>query len=206
MTDGTPRAQPPPAPRPPRWWRWRRNPLRRPIDLHRVRTALALTVTVLAAAPTAALLVGDAVHRSLERTAHEQARSLHRGTAVLLHDVPRHLEPGSEEARHVRYPATVRFTDRTGRTRTAGTEVPPGLPAGTTVQVWSDDEGRLADPPLTAGQVRDRATAWAVATGAGVVLTGAVAYAAIDRVLKRRALDRWEKAWADTAPRWTTSA
>jgi hypothetical protein len=167
--------------------------------------ALALTVAVLAATPPAMVLVGTTVHDSLQQTADEQARSRHRTTAVLLHDAPRHPEPGSQEDRHTRYPVKVRFTDPTGHPQTATTEVRPGLPAKSTVQVWTTDTGRITDPPMTAKQIRSRTIGSAGTAGAGVVITGALAYATAARALDRRRLADWERAWAQTAPRWTPS-
>lgn len=149
--------------------------------------------------------VGHTVDRSLRQTAHDQAQSRHHTTAVLLHDAPQHPEPGSDEADYARYPAEVRFTDATGRTRTAEAEVPPGLPAGGTVKVWSNDSGNLTDPPMTDGQIRSRTIGWAATSGVAVAVTGAAVYAATSRALKRRSLTEWGKSWDDTAPRWTTS-
>ncbi|MFE9677003.1 hypothetical protein ACFYO5_23100 [Streptomyces sp. NPDC006259] len=205
MTDEIPQAQPLPTLRPTRLWRWRRNPLRRPTDLVQAWIGLALAFAVLAATPSAMVLVGTTVHRSLQQTAGEQARSRHLTTAVLLHGAPRHPEPGSAEDRHTRYPVKVRFTDPTGHPRTATTEVRPGLPAGSTVQVWTTDSGETTDPPWTAEQIRSRTLGSAGAAGVGVLTAGALTYAAAARALDRRRHADWDQAWARTAPRWTTS-
>lgn len=181
------------------------QPLRRPTDLVQACIGLALTLAVLAATPLAMVLVGTTVHRSLQQTADEQAQSRHRTTAVLLHDAPRHPEPGSQEDRHTRYPVKVRFTDPTGHPKTATADVRPGLPAKSTVQVWTTDTGKITDPPWTAKQIRSRTLGAAGAAGAGVLIAGALTYAAASRALDRRRLADWDKAWAQTAPRWTTS-
>ncbi|OEJ37060.1 hypothetical protein AR457_34075 [Streptomyces agglomeratus] len=203
MTDEIPQAEPRPALRPARLWRWRRSPLRRPTDLVQAWIGLALTLALLAATPLAMVLVGTTVHRSLQQTADEQAQSRHRTTAVLLHDAPRHPEPGSQEEQHSRYPVKVRFTGPAGHPQTATTEVRPGLPAQSTVQVWTTDTGRITDPPWTAEQIRSRTFGSAGAAGTGVLIAGALTYAAAARALDRRRLADWDKAWAQTAPRWT---
>lgn len=205
MTEQIPQAQPPPALRTKRLWRLRHSPLRRRIDRVRTWAGVAVTAAVLITAPAAMLLAGRTTEHSLRDTAHDQAQSRHRSTAALLYDTPHHLEPGSDEAKHTRYMAKVRFTDADGRTRTGDAEVPPGLPAGATVTVWSNEHGDLTDPPMTDGQIRSRALGWAATAGITVALAGAAVHAAIGLVLKRRSLAGWDKAWADTAPRWTVS-
>ncbi|WP_030265601.1 Rv1733c family protein [Streptomyces violens] len=198
-----PRAQPPPAAHIPWLVRLRRSPLRRPTDLLQAWVGLALTLAVLAGVPLAMLLVGNAVDHSLQQAAKDHTRANHRTTAVLLHPAPHHLEPGSDEEKATRYPVEVRFTDTNGRTRTGETKVRPGLPAKSTVQLWINGNGELTDPPMAAGEIRSRAMGWAGLAGAGVALTGVAAYATVNRVLNRRRLADWERAWADTAPRWS---
>jgi hypothetical protein len=205
MRDEIPLAQPPPEPRPDKLWRWRVNPLRRPLDVLQAWIGVIVAASVLAAAPAAMTLVGHAVNRSLRTAADDQVHSRHRATAEVLHDVPQHPEPGSDEADHARYPADVRYTDATGRTRTARTDVPPGLPAGGTVQVWVDGKGAVTDPPMSAGEIRGLTTGWIAATGAAVTVTGITVYAAAGYALERRNLAEWEREWAETAPRWTRS-
>jgi hypothetical protein len=206
MFDPEPRAQPPPAPARAGLWRWRRSPLRRRCDLVQAWAGLLLAVVVTAGAPTAAVFVGSAVHSALREDAAADARTRERVTAVLVHDTPRHPEPGSEEARLTRYPAEVRFPGPDGRPHTGRTDVSPGLPAGSTVRVWRDAEGRLTDAPTAEDEIRSRAYGWAATAGAAVVLTGLAAYAVVARFLDGRRASAWEGAWADTSPRWTASA
>ncbi|CAM5690046.1 ABC transporter permease OS=Streptomyces griseorubiginosus OX=67304 GN=AQJ54_34365 PE=4 SV=1 [Streptomyces griseorubiginosus] len=117
-------------------WRWRRNPLRRATDLAQAWIGLGLFLAVLAALPVAMIMVGDTAHAHWTTTARHQMATRHDLPAVLVHDAPRHPEPGSDEAEKALYPATVRFTDPRGHTRTAETDVEPGLTAGSTVRVW----------------------------------------------------------------------
>lgn len=209
MAGPIPPAQPPPE-EPPRiphtlLWRWRRNPLRRRTDLVQAWIAVTLFLTVLTATPAAVVLVGDAARRHMERTAEDQADTRHHTTAVLVHDAPRHPEPGSVEAKGTRYPVSVRFTDRHGETRTAQAEVEPALTAGNTIAVWVSDEGKVTDPPLTEQEVRDHTRGYTVLAAIAVPILGAAAYACAHRRLERHNLAQWGAAWARTAPRWTTS-
>ncbi|MFF9266866.1 hypothetical protein ACF1G3_07780 [Streptomyces rochei] len=211
MAGEIPRAQPPPAePDPVRdahpyvlLWQWRRNPLRRRTDRLRAWIALGLALFVLLAAPAAMYAVGDTVHRHYRSTAEHEARTRDQRPAVLVHDAPRHPEPGSDEARETRYPVEVRFTGPDGAVRTGTTDVEPGLPADSTVLVWVDAAGEITGPPLTADEIRSRTMGWALLAFLGVVLAGLAAHGVAGRVLHRRNLAGWDAAWADTARRWT---
>ncbi|WP_369180803.1 Rv1733c family protein [Streptomyces mutabilis] len=209
MVGETPRAQPPPPdPAPGRdphllLWRWRRNPLRRRTDRVQAWIALGLVLAVLSAAPAAMYAVGDTVHRHYRSTAEHEARTRDHRPAVLVHDAPRHPEPGSDEAKKTRYPVEVRFTGPDGTTRTGETDVEPGLPADSTVLVWVDATGEITGPPLTADQIRSRTMGWAILAFLGVVLTGLAVHGVTGLVLHRRNLAGWDAAWADTAPRWS---
>ncbi|MFC8362961.1 hypothetical protein ACFUIY_24190 [Streptomyces griseorubiginosus] len=186
-------------------WRWRRNPLRRGTDLARAWIGLGLFLAVLAALPAAMILVGDTARAHWTKTARHEMATRHDIPAVLVDDAPRHPEPGSDEAEKALYPATVRFTDPRGHTRTAETDVEPGLTAGSAVRIWVTAGGELTDAPLTTEQVRDRAVGCAVLAAMTVGLLGAGAYAYADHRFERLNLARWEAAWARTAPRWTAS-
>ncbi|MGZ3102265.1 Rv1733c family protein [Streptomyces sp. H72] len=211
MAGETPRAQPPPldpapaAGRHPHLvlWRWRRNTLRRRTDRLHAWIALGLLLAVLAAAPAAMFAAGDAAHRHYRALAEHQARTRDHRPAVLVHDAPRHPEPGSAEAKRTRYPVEVRYTGPDGAVRTAETDVEPGLPADSTVLVWADAAGGLTGPPLTGDQVRSRATGWAILAFLGVALTGLAAHGATGVLLHRINLAHWDAAWAVTEPRWS---
>lgn len=206
MDRGIPPAQPPPEELPRRvLWRWRRNPLRRRTDLVQAWIGLGLFLAALAATPAAAILGGDAAHRHYARTAQHQAQTRHETTAVLLHDAPRHPEPGSPEAKKTLYPVKVRFTGPDGRIHVAQADVRPQVPAGSTIRVWAGTDGTLTDPPPTVEQVRNRGVAGAVIATLAVHVTAAAAYGATHHLLQRRNLAAWDAAWAATAPRWTTS-
>ncbi|MFE4053244.1 hypothetical protein [Streptomyces sp. YIM B13518] len=205
MAGETPPAQPPPGPPPrPLLWRWRHNPLRRRTDTLHAWIGLGALIAVLAVAPVAAVLVGDAARRHYEDTARHQNLTRYETTGTLTEDAPRHPEPGSDEERKTRYPAEVRVVTREGRTRTMRTEVRPGLTADNTVHLWITADGEATDPPLSAEEVRSRTMGWSLLAAIGVALTGAAAHALAGLALRRRNLADWDTAWAETAPRWTT--
>ncbi|GAA5204722.1 Rv1733c family protein [Streptomyces thinghirensis] len=211
MAGEIPRAQPPPdVPAPGRHphlllWRWRRNPLRRRTDRLEGWVALGILLAVLVAAPAAMFAVGDTAYRHYRSTAEHEARTRDHRPAVLVHDAPRHPEPGSDEAKKTRYPVKVRFTGPDGTARTGRADVEPGLSADSTVLVWVDAAGEITEPPLTSEQIRSRTMGWAILAFLGVVLTGLAAHAATALVLRRRNLAGWDAAWAATAPRWSRS-
>ncbi|GAA2240147.1 hypothetical protein GCM10010145_02190 [Streptomyces ruber] len=221
MSGPIPPAQPPPAPHhhqhgplhPLTLWRRRHNPLRRRTDRLQCGIALGLLLLVPALGLVATFTVGDAAHRHYRATAEHQARTRHLTPAVLVHDAPRHPEPGSAEARKTRYPVPVRYTAPAsapapasgGETRTAETDVLPGLPGGSTVDVWVAADGSLTEAPLTTEQVRGRTMGWAISAFLAVALTGTALYGAAARLLRRRNLAEWDARWAEVAPRWSTS-
>ncbi|MER5603473.1 hypothetical protein [Streptomyces sp. NPDC002265] len=186
-------------------WRWRRNPLRRRTDVVEAWIALGLLLAVTAATPVAMFLVGDAAYRHHRQTARHEAAVRHHIPAVLVHDAPRHPEPGSPEAKMTRYPVTVRFTDPHGHTRTATADVEPALRTGDEIRVWVGEEGQITEPPLSAEQIRNRTMGAAMAAALAVPVIGVAAYGCAARRLERRNLAQWDTAWARTAPRWTTS-
>ncbi|MEU2898973.1 hypothetical protein AB0O72_28525 [Streptomyces sp. NPDC088106] len=205
MAGEIPPAQPPPGPPPrPVLWRWRRNPLRRRTDRLQTWIGLGVLIAVLAAAPVAAVLVGDAARGHYEDTARHQLQTRYETNATLTEDAPRHPEPGSDEEKQTRYPVEVRVVTREGRTRTTRAEVRPGLTADNTVRIWITADGEATERPLTSEEIRSRTMGWALLTAIGVALTGAAAHALTGLVLRRRNLAHWDTAWAETAPRWTT--
>lgn len=209
MSGEVPQDQPPPDPGPVRHsrvrlrlWRWRRNPLRRPSDRLQAWVTLALALAVLTTAPAAMFAAGDSAQRHYRSTAEQEALTRTQHPATLTHDAPRHPEPGSDEAKEARYPVPVRYTDPQGQTRTGRTDVQPGLPAGRTVLVWTDTEGRITRPPLTTDQIRNHTMGWALLAFLAVPLTGLAAHATVTRLVHRHNLAQWDTDWARTAPRW----
>ncbi|WP_079250262.1 hypothetical protein [Streptomyces alfalfae] len=186
-------------------WRWRHNPLRRRTDRIQGWTALALLLLAPVLGLAAAFSAGDAARARYRAVAEEQEQTRHLLVATLTHDSPRHPEPGSDEAKKARYPVPVRYTAPGGETRTAETDVLPGLSRGSTVDVWVDARGALTGAPMAADEIRSRAMGWAVIAFLAVAVAGAAVYGVAALSLHRHNLADWESRWARTAPRWTTS-
>ncbi|MFJ6129577.1 hypothetical protein ACIQKE_31360 [Streptomyces griseoviridis] len=208
MPGPVPPDQPPPASwhrpeHPLSLWRWRGNPLCRRTDRIQGWIALGLLVLVPCLAAATATTARDTVSDHYRAVAEHQARSRYFTPAVLVHDAPRHPEPASPEARHTRYPVTVRYTDPLGHERTARTEVEPGLSGGSTTGLWVDADGSPARPPMPAAEIRSRALGWALLAFAAVTVAGIAVYDGCCRILLRRNSAEWDEAWARTGPRWS---
>ncbi|MFD5586662.1 hypothetical protein ACFWII_23040 [Streptomyces sp. NPDC127063] len=187
-----------------RFWRLRRNPLRRRSDLVQAWIGIGLLLAALAATPLAVLLAGGAAYSYYSRVAQHQAASRHHTTAVLLEDARDRPERGTAEARKTHYSTKVRFTDTRGHTRTSTVDVRPALSKGTSIRIWTDTDGNVTDPPLSSGAIRSRSVGSALVAALGVHATAAAGYALTSRIIHRRHLAAWETSWAETAPRWTT--
>ncbi|WP_416978188.1 hypothetical protein [Streptomyces sp. T028] len=178
-----------------RWWRWRRNPLKRPTDVVEAWLVLVLWLCAVAAAALAGVWAGAASAEHLERQRTERQRV----SAVLLENA----EPRSS-SRVSTAPVWVgvRWTGPDGASRTDRTRVEPGLRAGTRIMVWTDTQGRLtARPPSTsAGVLQATATGVLAASMATSAVLGA---AAVGRgVLDRRRMRQWEEEWRQADLRW----
>jgi len=176
------------------------NPLRRRLDLIEAWLLPAVIAVFLALSP---LIVGAAaalVHN--ENAAARQAqRSWHRVPAVLLQAVPGPLMSDNGANSWVTWTPARWTTD--GRPHVGQVPAISGTSAGSTVPVWLDRAGHVRAPPLTAGQVRDRATFAAI-----VALTALAVFLAAMALIGRRLLDRkrlagWGTAWLSVGPQWS---
>ncbi|MFI6409420.1 hypothetical protein [Streptomyces sp. NPDC050548] len=178
-----------------RWWRLRRNPLRRRSYL--VEAWLLLAASVLAV--LAAVGTGAWTALAVERHIDALRAGRHSVSAVLIEDAVRTV--GTAEGSDS-YRATVRWTAADGTRRTGLAHVDPGSEVGTTTHVWLDGRGRLVPTPATATQARIEGAVlgvWAAAGAAGaVLLVGRV----LSGRLERRRLDQWDADWARVGPKW----
>lgn len=172
---------------------------------------LVLTVAVAVTALPTALAVNAATHRSLERTAAEQAEARHRVTAVLTRDDPQDSQDaqdttsGSRTSENAAHQAPVRYRAPDGTVRTATVGVRSDQVVGDTVHVWIDGDGDITEPPMSSDEVRSSAAGWAVLAVLAVVAGGWAAYTVAGRVLDRRRMAEWDRKWAEIAPRWSSS-
>ncbi|MEV5439420.1 hypothetical protein AB0K80_25915 [Streptomyces sp. NPDC052682] len=179
-----------------RWWRWRRNPLRRRSDLIEAWIVLAGWVLALLGGLAAALLTADAVQRAADR----QRAGSHPVTAVVVERAKDGVPAG--EGTDSRVWATVRWTAPDGSKRTDDARVAPRAATGTTVTVWTDGQGQVTAEPMTEGEARWNAVAGGVlaALGVSVLSVGTVSAARLG--LERRRMAQWDAEWERIDRRW----
>lgn len=183
-----------------RWWRWRRNPLRRRSDVIEAWVILAGWVLALVGGLFAGLAAADAIERSADRQRVER-RTV---SAVLVEDAKGKVP--AKAAGDPRVWATVRWTAPDGSTRTGQARVPATSPAGDRVPVWIDKSGHLTAEPLTDGEARSHAAAGGalVATGAGGIALAAVSVTRM--YLSQRRMEQWAVEWERIDTRWGRKA
>lgn len=171
-----------------------RNPLRRGLDRAEAAIIAGLAVAFLAAAPVVAVTAGHLAYGIASRAASTQ-RSWHQVRAVLLASA---TVPGQ-------FGTTVpaRWTGPAGTRHTGWVPVLASATAGSTVTVWIDDAGRLAERPLQHYQVRGQAVMAAVlapiALGWLLGCAGLLAHGA----LGRRRMAAWDAGWRAIEPLWS---
>jgi hypothetical protein len=183
-----------------RWWRWRRNALKRRVDVVEAWVVLAGWVLALLGGLVAGVIAAGTVERAAER----QRAESHQVTAVVVEDAPG-PSPARTASDH-RVWGKVRWTAPDGSTHREEARVAPRAPAGSTISVWVNRSGDLTSRPVSGGEV------W-LHTAMGGALAGAFAGGAVLGVvwltrlaLDRRRLAQWDAEWEriDTRRGWKT--
>ena len=173
-----------------------RNPLRRRSD--RVETAVfgVLLAVFLAAAPFAAHAAGSWAYATSARAAQAEQAKVRHVPATLLAAAPVWTSTVAPDV-------AARWRAPDGQVRTGEVFVPAGAAAGSTILVWINRAGQLADPPLGTSQLAARAqmAAYAAAGSLAVILIAAGWLAR--RSLDRRRLAAWDSDWLANGPRWS---
>ncbi|MFJ9535935.1 hypothetical protein ACIRPX_01555 [Streptomyces sp. NPDC101225] len=180
-----------------RWWRLRRNPLRRRSYLVEAWLLFATGLLALGGAIAAGVLTAHAVQRDLD------------GVRAGRHQVPAVVTQGVRPAPAVDGMdgggvwAHVRYTAADGTTRTGLARVDSARSrTGSTTAVWLDARGNLVREPATAGEAEFQGAVTgavaAVAAGAAVIMISWCARARMDR----RRQEQWDMEWALIDPRW----
>lgn len=181
-----------------RFWRWRRNPLRRPSDRLEAWIVLAAWTLALLGGLLAALATQGAVQHDLAA----RRADVHSVSAVLTEDAPRIPPVSTSGYSEDKVWAKVRWVAADGSTHTGTTRVEPGVAVGTRVTAWTDHTGRLVLEPAspTEAWLETVLFSAAAALGAGaVVLAGErLARGRLDR----RRLAEWDRQWAQVGPQW----
>ena len=177
------------------------NPLRRGSDRAETVVLGVLLAIFLAGAPFAAHAAGSWAYASSMREAQAQRASLHHVPATLLAAAPTWNADANGEGAAPGVDARWRAPD--GQVRTGEVFVLVGAAAGSTVLVWTNQAGQLADPPLGPSQLAGRAQladAAAVGSLAAVLI---VAGWLARRSLDRRRLAAWDAGWLANGPHWS---
>ncbi|MGW0495352.1 Rv1733c family protein [Streptomyces sp. NPDC003007] len=166
-----------------RWWRWRRNALKRRVDVVEAWVVLGGWVLALLGGLLAGLLAAGSVERAVERQRAESRQV----RAVVVEDAPG-PSPARTASDH-RVWGEVRWTAPDGSTQRDEARVPPEAPAGSTIPVWVNRSGDITAPPVSGGE------AW-LHTAMGGALAGAFVGGTVlgTTRLTRLALDRWRLA------------
>ncbi|MFJ6540415.1 hypothetical protein ACIQMP_07200 [Streptomyces sp. NPDC091385] len=180
------------------FWRWRRNPLRRRVDVVEAWVVLgAWALTVLAG-----VLAGLAAARSVDSGLARDRATWHQAVARVVSRVPGKSAGQKPKPDGERVWTQVRWTVADGSAHTGQVRVAPGSPAGTPVRVWTDPRGHLVTRPATAAEATFRAgllgTLVGTAAGAVPFICGRV----VRTSLERRRLAHWDAEWARLGPRW----
>ncbi|MCK8437279.1 hypothetical protein G3I77_31050 [Streptomyces sp. D2-8] len=183
-----------------RWWRWRRNALKRRVDVVEAWVVLAGWVLALLVGLVAGLMAAGTVERAVDRQRAESRQV----PAVLVKDAPG--PSPAREASDQRVWGKVRWTAADGSAHREEARVPPRAPAGSTVSVWVNRSGDITTPPVSGGE------AW-LHIAVGGALAGAFAGCAVLGVtwvthlaLDRRRMAQWDAEWEriDTRRGWKT--
>jgi hypothetical protein len=174
------------------------NPLRRRTD--RLETCLlaGLFVAAAAGAPFAAQAAGHAWLADATHTRQAQLAGRHEVTAVLAQSAG----AVGEYTLASQVPALASWTSAGGTLRAGDVPAVPGSPPGTLVRVWTDNNGYLISPPLTATQVADQTDAARVTSVGGVIVCYMAGTLAIRQLFNRRRMAAWEADWLATARVW----
>jgi hypothetical protein len=172
--------------------------LRRPSHTVERVSRVVLLLLVLLSVP-AALVAGTAVRSDLEALARQQAGERTQATAVATADA----EAPADAPPRTRVPVPARWTSPEGVVVTGAVPERPTTRAGDTLTIRTTADGRRADEPMTAAEVR-RSTlvlvgvGWAGGLGAAVLL-----HVALCRLLDRRRDRQWTHEWARVEPGWS---
>ena len=178
-----------------------RNPLRRGCDRAETVVLGALLAAFLASAPFAAHAMGNWAYRLSAREAQAQLAALHQVPATLLQAAA--SSPAYPEAGGYAPVVDARWRAPDGQVRTGKLLVPVGATAGSTVLVWTDLTGQLADAPMTPADLVSRAQLAAEGAVGGLTVAFLVAGWVIRRFLDRRRLAAWDADWLANGPRWS---
>jgi hypothetical protein len=158
---------------------------------------LLLLFAFVGGAPIAAHVAGSRTYATSAREAQAQEAAVHQVRATLLQSAV----PWGADAYGIQANARWKAPDgqvRTGEVYLAGTAA-----AGSTVMIWVNQSGQLADSPLQPSQVAARADIVCTLAIIGLAVTLIIVGLAGRWVLDRRRLAAWDSDWLANGPHRT---
>lgn len=173
-----------------------RNPLRRRSDRIEAIFLLIAIVVFVPLATVATILVASWTHAA--GVAEQRAGSTLRPvTAVLIQPAPMQRPPASPwlwtRARWIAY----------GKVHLGPVAAAPGTQVGRRLPIWVDRSGNVRPAPPTSGEITARVVLVAALSPMAVALGLWMSWRALIRVLDRRRLAAWGRAWSVVGPLWT---
>ncbi|MFF3251731.1 hypothetical protein ACFYWP_12150 [Actinacidiphila glaucinigra] len=189
-----------------RWWRWRKNSLRRRSDVFEACAGVAAGCAIVLGAPAAGLTAGLAVDHSLQHTVSVQHADRTQVAAVVLKAGPREAadpDPESGRVREERRDALVRWTAPDGHVHTAQVRVGAAHDKGDHVAMWTDKSGAVPAPaPLDSRSATTHAMLAGIGTFLAAGVLGLMGRQVLMWQLMRRRLAEWEREWAAAGQSW----
>jgi hypothetical protein len=178
------------------------NPLRRGTDRAEAWIRIGLVVVFLLAAPLAVWGTGHWAESAVPTASQAQRAGEQHVPATLLRNVPGGNGYPSIAAVSFGW-VKARWQLPGGAEHTGYVEAPAGSRAGSTVQVWLDRSGKPVAPPLLRSQVQGWVFMMAVLAPVLLGLLLMIVMGVTGRILERRRLANWERAWSTVEPQWT---
>ncbi|MDH6623100.1 plastocyanin [Streptomyces sp. LBL] len=180
-----------------RFWRWRRNPLRRHSDVVEARIVLVTWTLALLGGTFA----GQAAATGVDQALAARRAAVHTVAAALAEDASK-IPPSTTGVDDGKVWAKVRWTTADGVTHTAKTKAEPGAAAGTRVTAWADSTGNLVSKPPTVAQAKLEAVGTGLLVVSGAGSTALAGGWLVRRRLLRRRLAEWDAEWKRVGPQW----
>ncbi len=174
-----------------------RNPLRRGSDRAETAMLCLLVAAFAGGAPIAAHAAGSWTYATSAREARAQEAIVHQVRATLLQ--PARAWSNAEDAGE----ASARWKAPDGQVRTGQVFLPDGT-AGSTVMIWVNRSGQLADAPLQPGQLAGQADMVRALAIIGLAVALIIAGLTGRWALDRHRLAAWDADWLANGPRWTS--
>jgi hypothetical protein len=179
-------------------WRWRRNPLKRRVDVVEAWVVVGAWLVTLAAGVLAGLAATGAVEQGLARERVEWRQVV----ALVTQKAPGKAADHPVKASGEQVWGKVGWTAPDGARHTGQVRVAPGSAVGTAVTVWTDQHGELVTKPPTLAQAHMRSSLIGVLVGLSAAAVPFVGGRVLCGRLERRRMTQWDTEWARFGPRW----